>query len=116
MGEVGDLVGIEGAAAAGVVGPAGDPRLKEGAVDDQLAAVFEQVEEARRALRTFELIRLLNRHPRHPPTLGRQPVPSSGEGLLFHEHLEARGFPCLGRNDRWYFHESDLLRDVAFTA
>jgi hypothetical protein len=31
MGEVGDLVGIEGAAAAGVVGPAGDLRLEEGA-------------------------------------------------------------------------------------
>jgi hypothetical protein len=116
MGDVGDLVGPEGAAAAGVVGPAGHPRLEEGAVDDQLAAVFEQVEEASRALRTFELIRFLNRHPRHPPTLGRQPIPSSGERLLFHQHLEARRFPCLGRNDRWCFHESNLLRDVAFTA
>jgi hypothetical protein len=105
MGKVGDLVGPEGAAAAGVVGPAGDPRLEEGAVDDQLAAAFEQVEEARLALRTFELIRLLNRPPRHPPTLGRQPVPSSGEGLLFHQHLEARGFPRLGRNDRRCFRE-----------
>src|SRR5215469_13550082 len=99
-----------------MIGPAADPRLEEGAVDDQLAAIFEQVEEARFTLWTFELIRLLNRRPRHPPTLGRQPVPSSGEGLLFHQHLEARGFPRLGRNDRRCFHGSDLLRDVAFTA
>jgi hypothetical protein len=41
MGEVGDLVAMEGAAAAGVVGPAGDPRLEEGAIDDQLAAALE---------------------------------------------------------------------------
>jgi hypothetical protein len=41
MGEMRDLVRSEGAAAAGMIGPAADPRLEEGAVDDQLAAVFE---------------------------------------------------------------------------
>src|SRR6266481_2995264 len=38
MGEVGDLIGAQGAAAAGVLGPAMDAGLEEGAVDDQLAA------------------------------------------------------------------------------
>src|SRR6266404_6314420 len=47
MGEVRDLVSMEGAAAAGIIGPTGDPGLEEGAVDDQLSAAFKQVEQAR---------------------------------------------------------------------
>ena len=50
MGEVCDLVGHEGAAAAGMLGPAEHAGLEEGAVDDQLAAAFEQIEQAHFAL------------------------------------------------------------------
>src|SRR5688500_16334606 len=46
--EVSDLVGEEGATAAATLGPAGDAGLEEEAVDDQLTAPLEQVEQARR--------------------------------------------------------------------
>src|SRR5208283_842164 len=54
MGEVGDLIGPKGAAAAGMFGPAEHPGFEEGAVDDQLTPAFEQVEQARRARRPLE--------------------------------------------------------------
>jgi hypothetical protein len=50
MRQVGDLIGAEGTAAAGVLGPAEHPWLKEGAIDDQLPATLEQVEQANLAL------------------------------------------------------------------
>ena len=45
---------IERAADAAVLRPAGHAGLVEGAVDDQLAAAVEQVEQARRAVRALE--------------------------------------------------------------
>ena len=51
-----DLVGEEGAAAAASLGPAGHAGLEEEAVDDQLAAPREQVEQARRAVRALEAV------------------------------------------------------------
>ncbi len=56
MGQVGDLIGAEGAAAAGVLGPAEHPGLEKGAVDDQLRTALEQVEQAHRALGPFKLV------------------------------------------------------------
>ena len=104
MGEVGDLVGHQGAAAAGMLGPAEHAGLEEGAVDDQLTAAVEQVEQARLALRPVELVLLLHRHPRHPPTLGGQRVTGAGQVLLLHEQLLARSLPLLRRHDRGRFH------------
>ena len=95
MGEVRDLVGDHRAAAAGMVGPAEHAGLVEGAVDDQLMAAFEQVEQARLALGSLELIVLLHGQPRHPPALGGQCVTGAGQLLLLHEQLLARGFPLL---------------------
>src|SRR6266851_4428675 len=86
MGEVGDLVGTEGAAAAGMLGPA------------------EHVEHAHLTFRPFELILLLHGQPRHPATLGGQRVTGAGEGLLLHEELLARCLPLLWRHDRWCLH------------
>ncbi len=43
MGEVSDLVGSQGAAAAGVLRPAEHPGFEERAIDDQLAASVKQV-------------------------------------------------------------------------
>ena len=54
MGEVGDLIGPEGAAAAGLLGPAEHPGFEEGAIDDQLTPAFEQVKQARLAARSVE--------------------------------------------------------------
>jgi hypothetical protein len=45
MGQVGDLIGAQGAAAAGMLRPAEHPGLEEGAIDDQLTAAFEQIEQ-----------------------------------------------------------------------
>ena len=81
MGRVGDLVGDHRAAAAGMVGPAEHAGLVEGAVDDQLAAAVEQVEQADLAVRAFEHIFLLDRQPGHPPALGGESVAGAGHGL-----------------------------------
>src|ERR1700680_5102822 len=50
MGQVGDLIGAQGAAAAGVFGPAEHPGLEECAIDDQLTSALEQIEQAYPAL------------------------------------------------------------------
>ena len=104
MGEVGDLIRPKGAAAAGVLGPAEYPGFEEGAVDDQLAPAFEQVEQAHRARRSFERVRLLHGHPRHPPAFGGQRVMGPHVGLLLHKQLLAPSLPRLRRNDRWRAH------------
>jgi hypothetical protein len=104
MGYVGDLVGHHGAAAAGMLGPAEHAGLEEGAVDDQLTAAFEQVDQARVALRPVERVLLLHGQPRHPSALGGQRVAGAGQGLLLHEQLLARSLPRLRRHDRRCVH------------
>src|SRR6267143_433767 len=106
MGQVRDLIGAQGAAAAGVLGPAEHPGLEEGAIDDQLTAALEQIEQAYLALGSVELVLLLHRHPRHPSTLGGQRVTGAGQGLLLHEELLARNLPLLRRHDRRCFHSA----------
>src|SRR5229473_386849 len=100
MGQVRDLIGAQGAAAAGVLGPAEHSGFEEGAIDDQLTAALEQIEQAYLALGSVELVLLLHRHPRHPSTLGGQRVTGAGQGLLLHEQLLALRLPLLRRHDR----------------
>src|ERR1700740_3384833 len=100
MGQMGDLIGAQGAAAAGVLGPAENAGLEEGAVDDQLTAALEQIEQAYLALGTVELVLLVHGHPRNPPAFGRQRVTGAGQGFLLHEQLLARSLPLLLRYDR----------------
>src|SRR5260370_41314146 len=100
MGQVRDLIGAQGAAAAGVLGPAEHSGLEEGAIDDQLTAPLEQIEQAYLALGSVELLLLLHRHPRHPSTPGGQRVTAAAPALLLHEQLLARNLPLLRRNDR----------------
>src|SRR6266550_4554225 len=99
MSKVGDLVGAEGATAACVLGPAEHPGLEESAIDDQLLAALEQVEQANLTLGSVELVLLLHRHPRHPSTLGGQRITGAGQALLLHEEILARGLPLLLRHD-----------------
>src|SRR5258708_7621053 len=80
--QVGDLVGAQRAADAGVLGPAVHAGLEEGAVDNQLMPALEQIRQARFALRPIEGISLLHGHPRHPPPLGSQRVTGAEHGLL----------------------------------
>src|SRR5207248_4075819 len=92
----------------GMLGPAVHARLEEGAVDDQLTTPAEQVEQARRALRTRELELLLDREPRHPPPLRGQCVTGASQRLLLHEQLLARSLPLVGRHDRRCLHDGLL--------
>src|SRR5215218_6956827 len=56
VGEVGDLVGHQRAAAAAGLGPAVDAGLEEEAVEDELAAALEEVEQADRPVRPLEAV------------------------------------------------------------
>src|SRR5216683_4541340 len=118
MGDVRNLVGHQRAAAAGMVGPAEHAGFEEGAIDDQLTAALEQVEQARFALGAVELVLLLHGQPRHPPTLGGQRVTGAGQVLLLHEQLLARSVPLLRRHDRGCLHgqmSTFRFRSKAFT-
>src|ERR1700685_14823 len=83
-----------------MLGPAEHAGLEEGAVDDQLRAAVEQVEQARLALRPVECVLLLHGQPRLPPAFGGQRVTGAGQGLLLHEELLARSLPLLLRHGR----------------
>src|SRR5262245_65144589 len=85
-------------------GPPVHPRFEERAVDDQLTAALEKVEQTRPAPGSIELVGLLHGHPRHPPTLGGKRVTGVGQGFLLHEELLARGLPLLRRDDRRGLH------------
>src|ERR1700744_1461487 len=100
MGQVSHLVGAEGTAAAGVLGPAENSGLKEGAIDDQLTAALDQIEQTYLALGAVELVLLLNCHPGHAPAFCGQRITGAGKGLLLYEELLVRSLPLLLRYDR----------------
>jgi hypothetical protein len=87
-----------------MIRPAEHPRLEERAIDDQLRAALEQVEQANLALRPLECVRLLDRHPRHPPAFGGQRITGVHHRLLLHQHLLACSLPLLLRHDRRCLH------------
>ncbi|MCY1239983.1 hypothetical protein D9M72_528090 [compost metagenome] len=95
MGKVGNLVGDHGAAAAGVLGPAIDARLVEGAVDDQLMPAGKEVKQAFLALGALEDIFLRDRHPRHAPALCSKRIASMRVCLFPDEQVLSRFFPGL---------------------
>jgi hypothetical protein len=72
--EVCNLIGTQGAATAGVVGPAEHAWLEEGTVDDQLTTAFEQIKQANLALGSLEFVGFLDSHPGHPSAFGGQGV------------------------------------------
>jgi hypothetical protein len=95
MRQVRDVIGHERAADAAMLRPAHDARLVERAVEKQLAAAVEEVEQARRAVRAFEAIVLLHGLPGHAPALRGQRVTGAHQLLLLHQHLLVRGLPFL---------------------
>ena len=101
---MGDLIGPQRATAASMVGPTEHPGLEEGPIHDQLTAALEQVDEARLAFRSYELVRLLDRHPRHPPALGGQRVAGAHHRFFLHEELLVRSLPVLKRHNRGSVH------------
>src|ERR1700728_4763897 len=100
MGYVQNLVGPQGAAAAGMFWPAEDAGLKEGAVKDELRTALEQIEQADFAVRSIEAVLLVDGHPRHAAALSGHGVTGAGEFLFFDEQLLARRFPLVRRDDR----------------
>src|SRR5271154_7055625 len=110
MGQMGDLIGSQRAPAAGVLGPAEHSRLEEGAIDDQLTAPFEQIDQAYFALRAVELVLLVHSLPRHPPSLGGQRITRPGESLLLDQKLLPRSLPLLIRHDRGCLQREMLFR------
>src|SRR4029434_9985276 len=93
VGEMGDLVGHERAAAARLFGPAVHAGLEKSAVDDQLTPAVEQVEQAGVALRSVELVRLFHRLPWHPPTLSRPLAPRVRQSLLLKQKQALSDIP-----------------------
>src|SRR6185436_11002003 len=92
------------AAVAAGIRPAGHTGLVEVAVDDQLAAPLEQVEQARPPGGAVERVVLLNGHPRHPAARCGQRIAGAGQLLLLHEQLLPRCIPLLRRHDRRHLH------------
>jgi len=109
VGEVADLIGHEGAAGASALRPFGDARLEEEAVDDQLPAPVEQVEQAGLATRALEDVLLVDGQPRHSAPLGGQRVAGARHRLLLDQQLVARGVPLLAGHDRRGVHLGFLL-------
>src|ERR1700757_1826417 len=99
MGQVRDLVGAQGTTAAGVIRPAKNTRLEEGAIEDHLRTALEQIEQAYFTLGSLERVLLFYRRPRHAPAIGGQRVTGAGEVLLLGEELLARSLPLLRRHD-----------------
>src|ERR687895_1091168 len=99
VGEVCDLIGQERAAAAAAFGIALHAGVEEEAVDDQLAAPLEQVEQACFPVRPLERVVLLDGHPGHPAALGGERVAGVGVLLLLDPHLLPSGLPLLRRHD-----------------
>src|SRR6202041_1766828 len=104
MGQVRNLICTQRAAAAGMLWPAEHPGLEEGAIDDQLPAALEQIEQADLTLGSVELVLLLHCRPGHPPALGGQRITGPGEGLLLYEELLVGSLPLLLRHDRGRVH------------
>src|SRR5579863_1660706 len=92
-----------------MVRPAMDAGLKESAVDDELAAAFEQVEQAQLATRSIENIGLLDSHPGHPAAFGGKLIACARHGLLLHQHLLSLSLPFLWRYDRRHCHGGSAL-------
>jgi hypothetical protein len=97
---MGVLVGHHRAAGTALLGPAAHAGLVEEAVDDQVPAALEQVEQAHPPVRALELVLLLDQHPRHPAALGRHRVTRVRELLLLHQQRVTGLLPLLLADDR----------------
>ena len=91
----GDMVGPGRAARAPLVQRLASFPQPHEMVDDELKATFEQVEQTRFSVGTFEDIVLLDPDHRQPAALGVQRVPATGEFLL-----SWRAVPCEQRATR----------------
>ena len=79
-------------------------RIEEEAVDDELPAPLEEVEQGHGAARTLEAVLLLHGHPRHPAPRCGQRVAGAGQLLLLDQQFLTGCLPCLRRNDLRHLH------------
>src|SRR5919197_3466596 len=98
MGDMRDLIGQHGAANTSMFGPALHAGLEKRAINDQLTAAIEQVEQARLPVGPVELVLFLHRQPRHPSTLGSERITGVRQGFLLHQELLTRSLPLLWRH------------------
>jgi hypothetical protein len=68
-------------------------------LDDQLAAVFEQLGQRPLAVRRVEDVRLLDLDPRQVAAFGAEPVALPGQLLFLGEQRLARLGPFVARDD-----------------
>jgi hypothetical protein len=87
VGEVADVVGEERAGRAALI----PVRVEHEVVDQQLATVLEQIQQAGRAVPALEPVLLADLGHRQPAPLGAQRVALLGELLLPRQQLPARG-------------------------
>ena len=99
MGEVGDLVGEEGAAAAAALGPALHARARRRSGRRPAAGAPRTGRAGWRDRPGPRSVLLVHGHPRHPAALGGQRIAGAGQLLLLHQQLRAGGLPFLRRHD-----------------
>src|SRR5580693_539386 len=92
-----------------MIRPAEHAGLEERAVDDELTTPGKKIEQARLALRAAELVRLVDSHPWHTPTLCSQRVMGAHHGLLLREKLLTRSVPVLLGYDLGNIHRSSPI-------
>ena len=104
MREVGHLIRHERTADAGMLRPAVHAWFEESAVNDQLTAALEQIEQAHFAFGSVEHVFLFDGLPGHPTPFSCQCIARASERLLLHEETLVRSFPFLRGYDRRHAH------------
>src|SRR4051812_21646252 len=92
-----------------MLGPAKNTRLKEGAIQNQLAAALEKIEQGYFAFGSVELVLSVYRQPGHAPAFRSQRVAAAGEGLLLHQELLVCSLPLLLRHYPGYIHHAFVV-------
>src|SRR5688572_9200163 len=104
MSGMADLVDDHRTARAARIRPALDAGGEHEVVDDELAAAFEQIEQARLAVGALEDIVLVDEDHRLPTALGGQLVSRPRGLLLLDEELVMGKLPLGWGHDRWKLH------------
>ncbi len=91
--EVGEAVDEHGASATSTLGEIGNSWLEEKTIDDELSAAIEEIEQADLAVRSLELVRLVDPHHRQPAALGGKLGADAGRLLCPAEEIVAGSLP-----------------------
>src|ERR1700761_620575 len=92
-----------------MVGPAMDVRIEKGAVNNELPAPVEKIEQRSPSLWSLKYILILDGDPRHAPARRSQGISRTGMFLLLNQHLLPGFLPFSCRDYRGLGHLCDLL-------